>query len=214
MNKNKITALTLGLSMMALSVTPTFASEITTTSTTASMSDVLKEQNAFLINLSDDDLGNIAVDLGLSKDEVKVVLEKGIVDPSTGPIRIDGKQDITTLPAPIEDTVVETDDGYQDVTTLPAQVPEDSDKETRPFVNPSKVINALEKIDGTVYLVTDDKIDELSKVSGQSTDFVSNELNVYSFVNLIDGFVDPSTRPITSDSGEYQDVMTLPAYVE
>ncbi len=209
MNKNKITALTLGLTMMAFSVTPAFANEVTTTSATTTMSDLLKEQNAFVINLSDDDLGNIAVDLGLSKDQVQAVLEKGIVEPSTDPITIDGKQDFTTLPASLDEPQVEDiNTGYVDVTTLPAEVPKDSDKETRPFINPSKIIIALENSDGEQYLVTDDKINELSEISGKSVDFVNKELNFYSIENLVKGYIEPSTRPITSDDG----ITTLPAY--
>ncbi len=105
-------------------------------------------------------------------------------------------QEVMTLPIEAQrpDFDTDTEENYQEVTTLPA-----IDKETRPFINPSKVINAIENNENiNLVVVTEEKIETLSEMSGKSEDFVKEILEFSSVKNILSTEkVDFTTLPAT-----------------
>ncbi len=138
-------------------------------------------------------------------------------------------QEVTTLPAVVGETEAQqpqicvpnvneaTDAEYQEVTTLPAVVGETEaqqpqicvpnvneetsfDKQTRPFVNPGKIINAIKKNDNiNPVVVTEEKIATLAELSGKSEDFVKETLSYASVEAIVTAERQtPSTSPVTT----------------
>ncbi len=134
MKKNKTMALTLGLAMMTMSITPVFAQS---TNANYVSSIVNKNSDNMVINLTEQTAGNIAVDLGLTTYQVESVLTgtykqtKPAEKPENGNSsnsnngnngNKNGNKDKDKSEALDEAPAeVECEGPYQDVTTLPAE---------------------------------------------------------------------------------------------
>ncbi len=196
MKKNRTIALTLGLTMLTMSVTPVFA-QSSNASLISSIAN--KNSNNMVINLGENTIDNIAFDLGLSTYQVESVLTDSYKQ--TKPVEKPNKdkngkyEEVTTLPAEV------TESEYQEVTTLPAEVDKVVDKETKPFLNPSKVIRAMkENEDLNLIVVSEEQIQTLSELSGYDVDYVTEILGYSSIQTIL--------------TTEKQEVTTLPAEVK
>lgn len=171
------------------------------------------------LGISVSELNNV---LSKTSKELNGNIDKYVtIDYTTLPATIDGTIDYTTLPTTIDETQqpeiygLKQDEASNEHGAVPININEptvcepigidsndgyqSSDKQTKPFVKPSQIVEA----DSSLNLVgiNDTTIDTLAHASAKSVEFVENVLNEYTLENLI-------------NTVNYEETTILPAIIE
>ncbi len=188
MSKNKILSLALGLSMLAVTATPALATEISSTDTSVETAKVARarDNNAIVVNLSDEALNTVASDLGLTVDELKEVLKKSKEKPATKPEKVKSTSDTTSTTSSdkVKKGHKRSKTTDETVTSSSAISVEKKDKKDK----------TMAKKEG-IYFISDEKIATLVEKSGKDTDYVTNLFTTYKVDESQMKMMKPVSRP-------------------